>query len=170
VDENDRPVSTGQVGEIVMCGPMVFKGYWNLPEDNAYTFRDGWHHTGDLGRFDADGFLWYAGRKADKELIKPGGENVYPAEVEKAILAHPAVVETVVFGVPDPKWKEGIKAVCVLAPGESLSAGELIDFVGGKIARYKKPQYVEFVQDLPRDKNGRPDRQRIKEVYGGPQG
>ncbi|MEE4608175.1 MAG: AMP-binding protein [Desulfobacteraceae bacterium] len=170
LDEHDRPVSTGQVGEIAMRGPMVFKGYWNLPEDNAYTFRDGWHHTGDLGRFDADGFLWYAGRKADKELIKPGGENVYPAEVEKAILAHPAVVGAVVFGVPDPKWKEGIKAVCVLVPGASLSAGELIDFVGGKIARYKKPQYVEFVEDLPRDKEGRPDRQRIKEIYGGPQG
>jgi acyl-CoA synthetase (AMP-forming)/AMP-acid ligase II len=168
VDAHDRPVSVGQVGEITMRGPMVFKGYWNLPEDNAYTFRDGWHHTGDLGRFDADGFLWYAGRKADKELIKPGGENVYPAEVEKAILAHPAVAETVVFGVPDPKWKEGIKAVCVLVPGEALTAAELIDFVGGKIARYKKPQYVEFVGELPRDKDGRPDRQRIKELYGGP--
>lgn len=170
LDAHDRPVPVGQVGEIAMRGPMVFKGYWNLPEDNAYTFRDGWHHTGDLGRFDADGFLWYAGRKADKELIKPGGENVYPAEVEKAILAHPAVAATVVFGVPDPKWKEGIKAVCVLVPGEALTAGELIDFVGGKIARYKKPQYVEFVQDLPRDKEGRPDRQRVKEIYGGPQG
>jgi long-chain acyl-CoA synthetase len=170
VDDHGRPVPVGQVGEIAMRGPMIFKGYWNLPEDDAYTFRDGWHHTGDLGRFDADGFLWYAGRKADKELIKPGGENVYPAEVEKAILAHPAIAETVVFGVPDPKWKEGIKAVCVLVPGESLTTGELIDFVGGKIARYKKPQYVEFVQDLPRDREGRPDRQRIKALYGGSQG
>jgi long-chain acyl-CoA synthetase len=169
VDAHDRPVPVGQVGEIAMRGPMVFKGYWNLPEDNAYTFRDGGHHTGDLGRFDADGFLWYAGRKADKELIKPGGENVYPAEVEKAILAHPAVAETVVFGVPDAKWKEGIKAVCVLAPGQSLAAAELIDFVGGRIARYKKPRYVQFVEDLPRDKDGRPDRQRVKEIYGGPQ-
>jgi long-chain acyl-CoA synthetase len=170
VDDDDRPVAVGQVGEIAMRGPMVFKGYWNLPEDNAQTFRHGWHHTGDLGRFDADGFLWYAGRKADKELIKPGGENVYPAEVEKAILAHPAVAETVVFGVPDPKWKEGIKAVCVLAPGQSLTAAELIDFVGGRIARYKKPRHVDFVADLPRDKDGKPDRRRIKELHGGPQG
>ncbi len=169
VDDHDRPVTLGEVGEIAMRGPMVFKGYWNLPADNAHTFRDGWHHTGDLGRFDADGFLWYAGRKADKELIKPGGENVYPAEVEKAILAHPAIAETVVFGVPDPKWKEGIKAVCLLAPGQTLTAAELIDFVGGKIARYKKPQYVEFVADLPRDKDGRPDRLQVKTRYGGPQ-
>ncbi len=83
VDDHDRPVARGQVGEIVVKGPMVFKGYWKLPEDNQYTFREGWHHTGDQGRFDEDGFLWYAGRKAEKELIKPGGENVYPAEVEK---------------------------------------------------------------------------------------
>ena len=159
----------GAVGEITIKGPMVFKGYWNLAEDNAHTFRDGWHHTGDLGRFDEDGFLWYAGRKAEKELIKPGGENVYPAEVEKAILAHPAVAEAVVFGVPDPKWKEGIKAVCVLEPGQTLTAADLIAFVGDRIARYKKPQYVEFVEALPRHADGRPDRSAIKTRYGGPQ-
>ena len=169
VDEHDNPVPVGSVGEIAVKGPMVFKGYWNLAEDNVHTFRDGWHHTGDLGRFDADGFLWYAGRKAEKELIKPGGENVYPAEVEKAIMAHPAVAETVVFGVPDPKWKEGIKAVCVLHPGQALAAADLIEFVGGRIARYKKPQYVQFVETLPRDKDGRPDRPRIKELHGGVQ-
>ena len=117
VNEHDQPVDTGEVGEITVKGPMVFMGYWGLPEDNAYTFREGWHHTGDLGRFDADGFLFYAGRKAEKELIKPGGENVYPAEVEKVILQHPAIAQTVVIGVPDPKWKEGIKAVCQLQPG-----------------------------------------------------
>jgi acyl-CoA synthetase (AMP-forming)/AMP-acid ligase II len=79
------------------------KIYWGLPEENAFTFRDGWHHTGDLGRFDEDGYLWYADRKAEKELIKPGGENVYPAEVEKAILAHPNVEKTVVFE-RSPLW------------------------------------------------------------------
>ena len=106
-----------------MKGPMVFSGYWNLPEDTAHTFRGGWHHTGDLGRFDEDGFLFYAGRKPEKELIKPGGENVYPAEVEKAILEHPAVEMTVVFGVPDPKWKEGIKAVCTGDREKAMMAG-----------------------------------------------
>jgi acyl-CoA synthetase (AMP-forming)/AMP-acid ligase II len=169
VDDYDRPVPVGQVGEIIMKGPMVFKGYWNLPEDNEYTFRDGWHHTGDQGRFDEDGFLWYAGRKAEKELIKPGGENVYPAEVEKAVLDHPAIEKTVVIGVPDPKWKEGIKAVCQLKEGQTLEPKELIDFVGGKIARFKKPQYVEFVTDLPTLEDGSPDRNKIKEMYGGEQ-
>ena len=149
-----------------MKGPLVFKGYWNLPEDNAYTLRTGWHHTGDLGCFDDNGFLWYKGRKADKELIKPGGENVYPAEVEKTILEHPAVERTVVFGVPDPKWKEGIKAVCQLKPGQALEPKALIDFVGERIAGYKKPRYVEFVSDMPVLADGSPDRNRVKAEHG----
>ena len=166
VDDYDHPVPVGEVGEITVRGPMVFKGYWNLPEDNKYTFRGGRHHTGDLGRFDEDGFLWYEGRKAEKELIKSGGENVYPAEVEKVILQHPAVKRAIVFGVPDPKWKEGIKAVCQLKEGESLEPQELIDFVGEKIARYKKPQYVEFITDFPLLEDGSPDRDKIKKLYG----
>jgi acyl-CoA synthetase (AMP-forming)/AMP-acid ligase II len=169
VDDYDRPVRAGQVGEIVMKGPMVFKGYWNLPEENKHTFREGWHHTGDLGRFDEDGFLWYAGRTPDKELIKPGGENVYPAEVEKVILMHPAVEKCIVFGVPDPKWKEGIKAVCLLKKSQSLGSKELIGFVGERIASYKKPQYVEFVKEFPLTGDGFPDRMKIKGLYGGNQ-
>ncbi len=165
-DDYDREVPAGQTGEIALKGPMVFQGYWNLPEDNAYTFRDGWHHTGDLGRFDEDGYLWYAGRKAEKELIKPGGENVYPAEVEKVILQHPAVEATVVFGVPDPKWKEGIKAVCKLKKGASLAPRELIKFVGDRIASYKKPQYVELVEEFPVLADGSPDRAQIKKMHG----
>ncbi len=166
VDDHDRPVAAGAVGEITVKGPMVFKGYWELPEDNAYTFRDGWHHTGDLGRFDSDGFLFYAGRKAEKELIKPGGENVYPAEVEKVVLQHPAVAQTVVIGVPDPKWKEGIKAVCQLHADKSLTSAELIRFVGERIASFKKPQYVEFVSELPLKKDGSLDREAVKSLYG----
>ncbi len=166
VDDHDNPVVMGEVGEITLKGPMVFKGYWGLPDDNEYTFRDGWHHTGDLGKFDTDGYLFYAGRKAEKELIKPGGENVYPAEVEKVVLQHPAVEQTVVIGVPDPKWKEGIKAICVLRQGESLESAELIEFVGERIARFKKPQYVEFVSELPH-KDGAIDREEVKRLYGG---
>jgi long-chain acyl-CoA synthetase len=169
VDDYERPLPCGQVGEIVVKGPMIFKGYWNLPDETAYAFREGRHHTGDLGRFDEDGFLWYAGRKPEKELIKPGGENVYPAEVEKVILQHPAVEEVIVFGVPDPKWKEGIKAVCKLKKGQDLDSKSLIEFVGGKIARFKKPQYVEFVDDFPCLEDGSPDRATIKERYGGNQ-
>lgn len=166
VDDYDRVVAIGEVGEITVKGPLVFQGYWGLPEDNAYTFREGWHHTGDLGRFDENGFLFYAGRKAEKELIKPGGENVYPAEVEKVILQHEAVAQTVVIGVPDPKWKEGIKAICQLHDGKSVTSAELIRFVGERIARFKKPQYVEFVSEIPLKTDGSPDREAVKSLYG----
>ena len=169
VDDDDNPVPAGEVGEIAVKGPMVFNEYINLPEDTAHALRGGWHHTGDLGRFDEDGYLWYEGRKAEKELIKPGGENVYPAEVEKVILEHPAVENTVVFGVPDPKWKEGIKAVCQLKSGHTLEARELIKFVAARIASFKKPQHVEFVSELPTLENKSPDRAKVKELYGGPQ-
>lgn len=165
-DAHDKPVEHGEIGEIVQRGPLVFKGYWNRHEDNAASFANGWHHTGDLGRFDEDGYLWYEGRKADKELIKPGGENVYPAEVEQTILQHPAVAKVVVFGVPDAKWKEAIKAVCQLKPGENLSEKELIAFVGEKIARYKKPHQVEFLEELPTDEDGKIDRAAVKKDYG----
>ncbi len=168
VDDDGNTLPPGEAGEIVMKGPLVFKGYWNLPEDNAHVFRGGWHHTGDMGRFDENGFLFYAGRMAEKELIKPGGENVYPAEVEKIILQHPAVEKTVVIGVPDPKWKEGIKAICELKAGESLEAEELIAFVGERIARFKKPHYVEIISDLPLKSDGTPDRVKIKQLYGQP--
>ena len=117
VDEQGLPVEPGTQGEIVVRGPLVFKGYWNLPEDNEYNFRGGWHHTGDMGRFDEDGYLWYMGRMPEKELIKPGGENVYPAEVEAALLEHALVEEASVIGVPDERWGEAIKAVCVLKAG-----------------------------------------------------
>jgi len=166
VDEHDNSVASGEVGEITLKGPMVFQGYWGLQEDNDYTFREGLHHTGDLGRFDTDGYLFYAGRKAEKELIKPGGENVYPAEVEKIILLHPAIKKTVVIGVPDPKWKEGIKAVCQLEERAQLGGPELIEFVGERIARFKKPQYVEFVAELPLKEDGSIDREEVKKLYG----
>jgi len=166
MDDNDRPVPAGQAGEIAVRGPMVFKGYWGLEAENAYTFRNGWHHTGDMGRFDADGYLWYVARKAEKELIKPGGENVYPIEVEKVILEHPCVQEVSVIGVPDPKFGEGIKAICVLKPNVKLTEKELIDFVGGRIARYKKPGYVQYVDALPKKGDGSIDRPKVKELYG----
>jgi acyl-CoA synthetase (AMP-forming)/AMP-acid ligase II len=157
----------GTPGEICVRSPLVFLGYWGLDEDNAYTFRNGWHHTGDVGRFDEEGYLWYVKRKAEKELIKPGGENVYPAEVEKTILEHEKVTEVSVIGVPDEKWGEAIKAVCVLKPGESLDPKELSEFVGSKIARYKKPQYVDFVDSLPKTKDGEIDRDQVKKDHGG---
>ena len=166
-DDYDNEVPVGTPGEICVRSPVVFLGYWGLEEDTAYTFRNGWHHTGDVGRFDEDGYLWYVKRKAEKELIKPGGENVYPAEVEKVILDHEKVAEVSVIGVRDEKWGEAIKAVCVLKPGESLELEELSEFVGSKIARYKKPQYLDIVDSLPKTDDGEIDRDQIKKDHGG---
>jgi long-chain acyl-CoA synthetase len=166
VDEHGNFVETGQTGEIVVRGPIVFSGYWNLEKETAYTFRDGWHHTGDMGRFDEEGYLYYAGRMPEKELIKPGGENVYPAEVEKVVLEHPLVEEVSVIGVPDKQWGEAIKAVCVLKQGESLEAGELIEFVASRIARYKKPKHIDFVLELPKNQDGSIDRAKVKSEHG----
>jgi len=166
VDDADRPVAAGQPGEIVVRGPMVFQGYWRREADNAETFRGGWHHTGDLGRYDDDGYLWYQGRSPAKELIKPGGENVYPAEVERTLCEHPDIVEAVVFGVPDPRWGEAVEAACVCRPGTSPDAQEVIAFVGGRIARYKKPARIHFLSDPPRTQAGAIDRAAVKAKYG----
>ena len=168
VDEEDRPVPAGSVGEIVVRGPMVFAGYWNRPVDTDNTFRAGWHHTGDMGRLEADGVLFYAGRSPAKDLIKSGGENVYPAEVERTLKEHPDVEAAIVLGVPDPRWGEAVKAVCVLKPGGRVRSDELIAFVGSRIARFKRPKLVVFVDALPVDSAGLPDRSRIKRDHGAP--
>lgn len=165
VDEDDQPVTVGEIGEIVVRGPLVFQGYWKQEAVNKRTFRNDWHHTGDLGQVDNEGYLYYKGRKPEKELIKPGGENVYPAEVEAAILEHSDVSAVCVIGVPDAKFGEGIKAVCVLNAGCNLEKKDLIEFVGGRIARYKKPQYVEYVEELPY-KGEAIDRGKVKELWG----
>jgi acyl-CoA synthetase (AMP-forming)/AMP-acid ligase II len=166
LDDADQPVAAGEVGEIGVRGPIVFKGYWNCDADNAFTFRNDWHHTGDQGAFDAAGNLWYKGRSPAKELIKPGGENVYPAEVEREIAAHPAIAEVVVLGVPDAQWGEAIKAVCTLKSGQTATAQQVIDFVGGRIARYKRPKFVTFVDTMPKTAAGAIDRAKVKEAHG----
>lgn len=166
VDDSGNVLERGASGEIVVRGPQVFNGYWNREAETQYTFRDGWHHTGDMGRVDEDGYLWFEGRAEEKDLIKPGGENVYPAEVEEVILECPMVKETAVIGVPDPDWGEAVKAICVLIPGASLSEAELIAFVAQRIARFKKPKHVVFVDALPKMSDGTLDRREIKAHHG----
>jgi acyl-CoA synthetase (AMP-forming)/AMP-acid ligase II len=162
VDDYDREVPVGTPGEIVVRGPLVFKGYFAQDDVTAYTLRNGWHHTGDVGRFDADGYLYYVRRKPEKELIKPGGENVYPAEVETVIMTMDGVTGVCVYGVPDTRWGEAIKAVVeVKAPGR-YSETQVTDFVGSKIARFKRPHLVVFTDALPRTSEGAVDRDAVK--------
>ncbi len=161
-DEEDRPLSPGERGEICVRSPSVFQGYWRLKGDSAYTFRGGWHHTGDLGEMGQDGTLFYRGRKPDKDLIKTGGENVYPREVEAVLLSHEAVKEACVIGVPDEKWGEAVVALCVLKEGRQVEESKLIEHVASRIARYKRPQRVLFIDALPKTLDGRIDRERVK--------
>jgi len=166
VNDSGKILEPGKSGEIVVRGPQVFKGYWNLQDDTNYTFRDEWHHTGDMGRIDETGYLWFEGRALEKELIKTGGENVYPSEVENVIRQHPLVKDVTVIGVPDPEWGEAIKAVCVLNSGSSISEADLIEFVAARIARFKKPKHVVFVSEIPRNNHGSLDREKIMADFG----
>ena len=166
VDDYDRDVPVGTPGEIVVRGPLVFQGYFAQPDVTAYTFRNGWHHTGDVGKFDADGYLYYVKRKPEKELIKPGGENVYPAEVETVIAQLEGVTGVCVFGIPDAKWGEAIKAVVEIKTATKYSADHVSDFVGSKIARFKRPHFVAFCDALPRGADGAVDRDAVKAKWG----
>jgi long-chain acyl-CoA synthetase len=144
-DANGRALGAGVEGEIAVRGPTVFLGYWEPETQRPFKPVDPWHRTGDLGRIDEDGWLWFTGRAAHKQLIKTGGENVYPAELEQVLLEHPAVAEAFVFGKPDDKWGEAVHAVCALKVGSSVSAAELLNFLDARIARYKKPQSLVFL-------------------------
>ncbi len=166
VDGDGGDIPPGGEGEIVVRGPVVMKEYFAQPEVTAHTFRGGWHHTGDLGRFDEHGVLHYVGRKPEKELIKPGGENVYPAEVEKVILEVEGVRAVCVFGVEDKQWGEAIKAVVEADPANGLTAEKVIEHVGGRIARYKKPKWVDFTEEIPKTGNGDVDRGAVKSKWG----
>jgi acyl-CoA synthetase (AMP-forming)/AMP-acid ligase II len=163
VDENQRPVKNGEVGEIVIRGDVIMKGYWNKPEATESAIRNGWFHTGDAGYFNDAGFLFIHDRV--KDMIVSGGENVYPAEVENAVFGHPAVADVAVIGVPDEKWGEAVKAIVVLKPGAATGAAEIIAYARTKIAGYKVPKSVDFLPVLPRNPSGKILRRELREPY-----
>ncbi len=159
-----RDCPQGEVGEIEIRSATVMKGYWNRPEATAQAIdADGWFRSGDAGYFDADGYLYIHDRV--KDMIVSGGENVYPAEVENALFSHPAVADAAVIGVPDPRWGEAVKAVVVLRPGQSVEAAELIGHCRERIAGYKTPKSVDFVEVLPRNPSGKVLRRELRAPY-----
>jgi fatty-acyl-CoA synthase len=160
-DDQGREVSAGVTGEICVCGPAVFAGYYNNPDANAKAFRDGWFRTGDLGHVDEEGFLFITGRASDMYIS--GGSNIYPREIEEKILTHPAVAEVAVVGMPDRTWGEVGVAVCVLRPDCSIDEGELLGFLDGRIARYKLPKRVFFWDALPKSAYGKIMKRTIRE-------
>ena len=153
VDDDMNEVPRNEVGELVIRGPNVMQGYWNRPEATEEAFAGGWFHTGDLARMDEDGDLYIVERK--KDMFISGGENVYPAEVENVIYELPQISEAAVIGVRDDKWGEVGKAVVALKDGISLTAEEIISYLKGRLAKYKIPKNVVFVDRLPRNAAGK---------------
>lgn len=152
-DADGKDTAPDEVGELMLKGPVVMKEYWNKPEQTEASFTDGWFHTGDLAKTDEDGYFYIVERK--KDMLITGGENVYPAEVEEAILAHPDVGEVGVIGIPDEKWGESVRAVVVPLPGKTLTLEDITEFCEGKLAKYKVPKSVVIVDELPRNPSGK---------------
>jgi long-chain acyl-CoA synthetase len=157
----DLPV--GEVGEVGYRGPGIMVGYWRQPEETATVLQEGWLRTGDAGCVDEDGFVYI--RDRIKDVIVSGGENVYPAEVEGMLLAHPAVADCAVIGVPDDRWGETVKAIVVRRPGMEVTEAELIAWARGRIAGFKRPRSVDFVASLPRNPSGKVLKRQLREPY-----
>jgi len=159
-----RDVPVGEVGEIVYRAPTLMAGYWNNPRATAEAFAGGWFHSGDLVRSDDEGYIWVVDRK--KDMIISGGENVYCAEVENALAAHPAITEVAVIGRPDATWGEVPVAVAALG-GDGVTLAELTDFLGDRLARYKHPKALEIVDELPRNPAGKVLKTELRARFGG---
>jgi len=168
VDNDMADVPPGEVGEIVYRGPQVMLGYWQNPQATAEAFGGGWFHSGDLVRADSEGFLYVVDRK--KDMIITGGENVYCAEVENALAAHPAVAELAVIGAPHEHWGETPAAVAALQAGTSLTLEELRDWGAGRLARYKLPTVLHVVPSLPRNASGKVMKTVLRRQFGDPRG
>ena len=153
LDRDGRPVKPGEVGEIVVRGSIMMKEYWQDPVKTEETIKNGWLRTGDLARMDDDGYFYLVDRA--KDMYISGGENVYPAEVEKVLREHPMIEEIAIIGVPDDVWGEVGHAFVILKAGANLQADELISFCNGRIARYKWPKRVTFCDDFPRTTLGK---------------
>jgi long-chain acyl-CoA synthetase len=163
VDEEDNDVEPDEVGEIIVRSKHIMVEYWHKPEETKEALINGWVHTGDMGYYDDEGYIYIADRK--KDMIISGGENVYPREVEEVLYQHPAVLEAAVIGIPDPYWVEKVHAVVETREGVSTTAEELIAFCKKRIAGYKVPKTVEFVDSLPKNPAGKILKKELREKY-----
>lgn len=166
VDDSGRPLGPGEYGELVICGPLVFSGYLGLEDETRKTLRDECVYTGDIAYYDDEGFYYIVDRK--KDVIKTGGEQVYPREVEDTALTHPKVEDAAVIGVPDPKWGEAVKLIVKPKPGVSVSKEELLGFLRERLPGYKVPKYIAIADSIPRSPTGKVLRRLLRERYGSP--
>jgi long-chain acyl-CoA synthetase len=162
VDFSDRDVPEGEIGEIAVLGPGNCIGYWNDPRATETLLRNGWMHTGDLACRDSDGYYWFQGR--GKEIIVRGGSNISPQEVEEALYQHPSVMEVGVIGMPDPILGERVIAFVSVRPTDAPSEKELIEFARRRLADYKTPERVLFIEQMPRGLTGKVQRRAMKEM------
>jgi long-chain acyl-CoA synthetase len=165
LDQDDRPVAPGEIGEVAVRGDTVMSGYWGSPLESAAALRSGWLHTGDLGTFDERGFLTLRDRA--KDLIISGGSNIYPREVEEALLEDPDLEEVAVIGVPDEEWGESVMAVLVAAPGATLNFDRLEELCLQRIARFKRPKYWRVVDELPKNSAGKVLKRELRQQFSG---
>ncbi|MCA9949505.1 MAG: long-chain fatty acid--CoA ligase [Anaerolineales bacterium] len=163
LDDQQKEVPVGAVGEIVIKGPTIMPGYWNMPEETAVAVRDGWLYTGDMARMDEDGYFFIEDRK--KDMIIAGGFNIYPREVEEVLAQHPAVQEVGVAGVPDAKRGETVVAWVVKRPGDATTESEMIEWSKTQLARYKYPRKIVFVDELPKSSVGKTLRRELVSEY-----
>lgn len=161
-DDQDQELPQGKEGELVIRGPMLMKGYWNMPQETAEALRGGWLHTGDIGYVDEDGYFFITERK--KDLIIKAGENIYPREVEKVLLSHSKVAEAGVVGIPDKLYGEDIKAFVALKPGEQATEAEIIDHCQQRLTRFKTPKSVQFMDALPKNIVGKILRKELRKL------
>jgi acyl-CoA synthetase (AMP-forming)/AMP-acid ligase II len=163
VDDNENDLPPGEAGEIIVRSKAVLKEWWKKPQETAETIVDGWVHTGDIGRYDEQGYVYIVDRKRD--MICSGGENVYPREVEETLYQHPAVHEAAVIGLPDAYWVEKVHAVVALKEGKTATEQEIVDFCKSRLARYKAPKSVEFVTALPKNAGGKVLKRELRDKY-----
>jgi acyl-CoA synthetase (AMP-forming)/AMP-acid ligase II len=163
VDDRNKEVGTGSVGELIVRGPQMMKGYWRKEEETKRTIVDGWIHTGDLGYMDEDGFIYLVDRKND--MIITGGMNVFSIEVENVLSQHPAVAETIVVGIPDEKWGEMVLGIVVKTSGKEVSETDLLEYCRDRLAAFQRPKRIEFYDSLPRTVYGKLDKKTVKKKY-----
>jgi len=163
VDDNDQDVDPGQIGEIITKSRHIMKGYWKKPDETRQAIINGWLHTGDLGRYDEQGYIYIVDRKQD--MIVSGGENIYPREVEEVLHKHPAVLECSVFGIPHAKWIEAVHAIVAFKKGITATPDELIEFCKSNMARYKAPKSIDIIEKIPKNAAGKILKKELRQRY-----
>jgi acyl-CoA synthetase (AMP-forming)/AMP-acid ligase II len=163
VSESDLDVPPGEVGEIIVKSKSTMLEWWRKPEDTARTIVDGWVHTGDMGVYDEEGYIYIVDRK--KDMIVSGGENIFPREVEEILYRHPAVLEAAVFGIPDLYWIEKVHAVVVKKKESDATEREIIEFCKERLARFKAPKSLAFATEIPKNPAGKILKKQLRAIY-----